>query len=49
MVHALRPGENGAETVLIWRKGAGSPNIQALQQLLSDNSQAGRAKVKRKV
>ena len=48
-VHALPPGENRAETVLIWRKGAGSPNIQALQQLLSRNSQAGRAKAKRKV
>jgi DNA-binding transcriptional LysR family regulator len=48
-VHALPPGENRAETVLIWRKGAGSPNIQALQQLVSDNNPAGRAKAKRKV
>lgn len=47
-VHTLPPGENRAETVLIWRKGAGSPNIQALLQLVSDNNPAGRAKPKRK-
>jgi DNA-binding transcriptional LysR family regulator len=34
-VHRLPSGENRAETVLIWRKGASSPNIQALQQILS--------------
>jgi DNA-binding transcriptional LysR family regulator len=34
-VHRLPPGENRAETVLIWRKGAGSPNIRALQDILS--------------
>src|SRR5689334_11595419 len=34
-VHRLPPGENRAETVLIWRKGAGSPNIKALQEILS--------------
>lgn len=34
-VHRLPPGENRAETVLIWRKGAGSPNITALQDILS--------------
>jgi DNA-binding transcriptional LysR family regulator len=33
-VHRLPPGENRAETVLIWRKGAGSPNIKALQDIL---------------
>jgi hypothetical protein len=48
-VHTLPPGENRAETVLIWRKGAGSPNIRALQQLLCVNKQTGRAKAKRKV
>ena len=48
-VHALPPGENRAETVLIWRKGAGSPNIQALQQLVSGNKRTGRARAKRKV
>jgi len=34
-VHRMPPGENRAETVLIWRKGAGSPNIKALQDILS--------------
>jgi DNA-binding transcriptional LysR family regulator len=48
-VHALPRGENRAETVLIWRKGAASPNIQALQQLLCDKNQMSRAKAKRKV
>ena len=33
-VHRLPPGENRAETVLIWRKGANSPNIQALREIL---------------
>jgi DNA-binding transcriptional LysR family regulator len=36
-VHQLPKGENRAETVLIWRKGFGSPNIQALQQVLGDH------------
>ena len=40
-VHRLPPGENRVETVLIWRKGAHSPNIEALQQILS-RRQAGR-------
>jgi DNA-binding transcriptional LysR family regulator len=34
-VHRLPAGENRAETVLIWRKGAGSPNIRALRDILS--------------
>jgi DNA-binding transcriptional LysR family regulator len=34
-VHRLPSGENHSETVLIWRKGAGSPNIEALQQILT--------------
>ena len=34
-VHRLPSGENRVETVLIWRKGAHSPNIAALQQILS--------------
>jgi DNA-binding transcriptional LysR family regulator len=33
-VHRLPPGENRAEVVLIWRKGANSPNIQALRDIL---------------
>jgi DNA-binding transcriptional LysR family regulator len=34
-VQQLPAGENRADTVLIWRKGAGSPNIKALQDILS--------------
>jgi DNA-binding transcriptional LysR family regulator len=34
-VHALPVGENRAETVLIWRKGASSPNVQALATILA--------------
>ncbi|MGY4283454.1 DNA-binding transcriptional LysR family regulator [Bradyrhizobium sp. LM2.7] len=37
-VHRLPAGENRAETVLIWRKGADSPNIQALRQILSQST-----------
>jgi DNA-binding transcriptional LysR family regulator len=48
-VHPLPQGENRAETVLIWRKGAGSPNIQALQQLLRNNSQRVKTKARRKI
>ena len=33
-VHRLPPGENRAEIVLIWRKGASSPNIQAFRDIL---------------
>lgn len=33
-VHELRRGENRAETLLIWRKGAASPKIHALEQIL---------------
>ncbi|TKW80431.1 MAG: LysR family transcriptional regulator [Bradyrhizobium icense] len=40
-VHRLPAGENRSTTVLIWRKGADSPNIAALRQILS---RAGRGK-----
>jgi DNA-binding transcriptional LysR family regulator len=33
-IHLLGPTENRAETVLIWRKGAGSANIRALEEIL---------------
>ena len=33
-VHALPPGRDRAETVLIWRKGAGSPNVKALAEMV---------------
>lgn len=47
-VHALPRGEDRAETVLIWRKGAGSPNIQALQQILQRDAPAARKSKRRK-
>jgi DNA-binding transcriptional LysR family regulator len=46
-VHALPAGENRARTVLIWRKGAGSPKVQALAAMLAGAGNAvsrGRAK-----
>ena len=33
-LHQLEHAENRAETVLIWRKGAGSPNVRALEEML---------------
>ena len=41
-VHRLPPGENRADTYLIWRKGAGSPKIQALRDLLGARAAAKR-------
>ena len=35
-VHRLPPGENRADTYLIWRKGAGSPKIEALREILGE-------------
>jgi DNA-binding transcriptional LysR family regulator len=50
-VHALPAGESWAKTVLIWRKGAGSPKIQALVAILVDSGHgggaAGRSKTRR--
>jgi DNA-binding transcriptional LysR family regulator len=46
-VHPLPPGDNRADTVLIWRKGAGSPKILALQELLGGKG-AARSGVRRK-
>ena len=34
--HPLPPGQDYAETVLIWRKGAGSPKIDALLEVLEE-------------
>jgi DNA-binding transcriptional LysR family regulator len=39
-VHRLPPGENRADIVLIWRKGASSPNIEALRQILSQRARS---------
>jgi DNA-binding transcriptional LysR family regulator len=41
-VHRLPPGENRADTYLIWRKGAGSPKIQALRDVLGKQRGARR-------
>lgn len=42
-IHSLPPGQNRAETNLIWRKGAGSPKIQALRELLGEPRPGRRA------
>lgn len=36
-IHPLPPGEDNAETVLIWRKGGDSPTIAALRQILAES------------
>jgi DNA-binding transcriptional LysR family regulator len=36
-IHRLPRGENRYETLLIWRKGTSSPNIQALREVLDKN------------
>jgi hypothetical protein len=33
-VHALAPGDNRMKIDLVWRIGAGSPNVQALGRIL---------------
>jgi DNA-binding transcriptional LysR family regulator len=47
-VHRLPSGENRAETVLIWRKGACSPNIQALRDVLRERGSPRRSAANRK-
>ncbi|MES0035238.1 LysR substrate-binding domain-containing protein [Mesorhizobium sp. M0046] len=37
-LHELAADEDNAITVLFWRKGAGSPNVTALQELLAEQS-----------
>ncbi|TIS98733.1 MAG: LysR family transcriptional regulator [Mesorhizobium sp.] len=37
-LHQLPPDEDNALTVLFWRKGASSPNVQALRELLAEQS-----------
>jgi DNA-binding transcriptional LysR family regulator len=39
-VHRLARPENCAQTVLIWRKGAGSANVRALEEMLRSNALA---------
>lgn len=45
-LHALPPGQDRADTVLFWRKGAASPKIEALVEILMGGAGA-RAKPKR--
>jgi DNA-binding transcriptional LysR family regulator len=42
-VHALPPGQDTLETVLIWRRGAGSPKIKALVEILAEGRAAAAA------
>lgn len=39
-VHALGRAESAAQTVLIWRKGAGSANVRAMEEILRGGSRA---------
>jgi DNA-binding transcriptional LysR family regulator len=48
-VHALPSGEDRAATVLIWRKGATSPKLETLKQLLSGTRPAKRTKNSKRV
>jgi DNA-binding transcriptional LysR family regulator len=45
-VHPLGRSENRAWTVLIWRRGAGSANVQALGEILLSSGVAGHRQVK---
>jgi DNA-binding transcriptional LysR family regulator len=45
-VHMLPPGRNRLATVLIWRKGAGSPKVEALKQIVRGADQATVAKAR---
>ena len=46
-VHRLPPGECHAETLLIWRKGGGSPNVEALRELLAKRAPRSASKQSR--
>ena len=46
-VHPLPPGQDRAQTVLIWRKGAASPKIDALIDVLTGRGQAKRPRAHR--
>jgi DNA-binding transcriptional LysR family regulator len=47
-IHALPRGQDRAQTVLIWRKGAGSPKIAALLAILAAAKRARPATPKRR-
>lgn len=46
-IHALPQGENLMRTLLIWRKGAGSPKVEALAQILREQKRRPRRGTKR--
>ncbi|MGZ3286137.1 MAG: LysR substrate-binding domain-containing protein, partial [Xanthobacteraceae bacterium] len=41
-VHRLAKAENCAQTVLIWRKGANSANVRALEDILRSRASSSR-------
>ncbi len=43
-VHPLPPGRDSTETVLIWRKGADSPSVKALAEMVTSHAKAARTK-----
>lgn len=46
-IHSLPPGQASAQTVLIWRKGAGAPKVAALADIVSDRSAAKKRRPRR--
>jgi DNA-binding transcriptional LysR family regulator len=47
-VHALPRGEDRIATLLIWRKGAGSPKIKALEKILTAQAEEGNRKARKR-
>lgn len=41
-IHRLPPGENRLRTLLIWRKGLPSPNVEALADILGKKPMTAR-------
>ena len=48
-IHPLPSGLSRAPTMLIWRKGATSPNVRALRDVLTAQAQPAAEKTKRKI
>ena len=46
-VHELPHGENRAKTILIWRRGASSPKIEALERILHETGEQEHSPLKR--
>jgi len=47
--HRLPPAQGKASTVMIWRKGARSPKVSALAELLTASSQPGGGAARRRI